>query len=357
MSPSPLDTVTLQFDKDQLSIGDADIRQGLSGVVLHGDQLWLACDEGCRLERLSRAGSSLTFSGHQVFGLDTLLTLPAKADEEADVEGLDVDGGWVWLVGSHSVKRKKPKKNDAAAEVAKKLTDVTRDGNRHLLARIPLEGSELRPAVGARRAASIKATPSSSALLRAIAPPAPAKQDPHFASFVPLPGKDNGLDIEGLAVRGMRAFVGLRGPVLREWCCVLELLLEDKGKHLGLTPLVGKAPYRKHFMKLNGLGVRDLVLLGDDLLVLAGPSMAHDGPLEIWRWKNAAKKKKGTSDAAPDVTRVLELPDGTAPTGPRDSPFSKSGDAGTSVLVVFDTPDPVRLSDPGSVTADLYRLP
>jgi hypothetical protein len=41
--------------------------------------------------------------------------------------------------------------------------------------------------------------------------------------FLPLPGKDNGFDVEGLAVFGARLFVGLWGPVLCGWAVILEL--------------------------------------------------------------------------------------------------------------------------------------
>ena len=42
-----------------------------------------------------------------------------------------------------------------------------------------------------------------------------------------LPSKDNGLDIEGLAVLGNRVYLGLRGPVLRGRAIILELELEE----------------------------------------------------------------------------------------------------------------------------------
>ncbi len=51
---------------------------------------------------------------------------------------------------------------------------------------------------------------------------------------VPIPGKDNGFDIEGLAVREDRLLLGLRGPVLRGHAFVLELSLEQDGKDLAL---------------------------------------------------------------------------------------------------------------------------
>ena len=61
------------------------------------------------------------------------------------------------------------------------------------------------------------------------------QDDPHIGPFVPrfsngklsgIPGKDNGFDVEGLAVSGNRAFLGLRGPVWG-WAVVLEVQMVD----------------------------------------------------------------------------------------------------------------------------------
>src|SRR4030095_377034 len=89
--------------------------------------------------------------------------------------------------------------------------------------------------------------------------------------------KDNGLDVEGLAVHGDTLYIGLRGPVLRGWACVLEVLptTDDRDPtRLRVAAFSDGARYRKHLLDLGGLGVRDLCPDGDDLLVLAGPSMA-----------------------------------------------------------------------------------
>jgi hypothetical protein len=340
----PDDTVTLQFDERMLTVGtDTDIRAQLSAVVLDGDHLWLACDEGCRLERLARTRDGSSFAQHQVFELAALLDLPAPPDEEADIEGLAVDDRWLWLIGSHAVKRKRPK-GKSPAEVARKLLETTRDGNRHLLARVPLKGSALQKKDGGRRAAALPATTKSSDLLKAV------RSDDHLKPFVDVPGKDNGFDIEGLAVRGGRVWVGLRGPVLREWCCILELEVEAQERELRLVPHK-KQRYRTHFFNLDGLGVRDIALLDDDMLILAGPPMAHDGPAGIWRWKNAAKKH---GDAR-DVAQVLRLPQSRRQDKPEGLTVFSAG-ARPSVLVVYDSPAAKRKKSPAAVVADVFRL-
>ena len=132
------------------------------------------------------------------------------------------------------------------------------------------------------------------------------KDDPHIGPFVPrfsngklvgIPGKDNGLDVEGLAVSGNRAFLGLRGPVLRGWTVVLELQMADFSS--GLFRLEALGPrgvrYRKHFLQLDGLGVRDIAIHDKDLYVLAGPTMDLDGPVFIYRWRNALDQESRPS--------------------------------------------------------------
>jgi hypothetical protein len=340
------DTVTLQFNEETLTVGeDTDIRNQLSAVVLDGDRLWLACDEGCRLERLSRTRGASIFAKHQVFELDALLDLPGSAEEEADVEGLAVDDGWLWLVGSHAVKRKKPK-GKSPSEVAEKLLETARDGNRHLLARIPIERGALQKKAGQRRAAQLPATRKSSSLLKAV------RSDDHLQPFIDMPGKDNGFDIEGLAARGLRLWVGLRGPVLREWCCILELELEADGRELRLVSNKHKR-HRTHFFKLEGLGVRDIALLDDDLLILAGPTMAHDGPSGVWRWKNAATKRASAEPG--DVKPVLRLPQGKQEDKPEGLTVFDDGPR-PSVLVVYDSPAATRKKSSTTVVADVYRL-
>lgn len=86
-------------------------------------------------------------------------------------------------------------------------------------------------------------------------------------------------------------FLGLRGPVLRGWAVVLQLQpcdlsptylsLERSGPRRDL--------YRKHFLDLGGLGVRDVRCSGDDLLILAGPTMDLDGRVLLYRWPGGAR--------------------------------------------------------------------
>ncbi len=187
------------------------------------------------------------------------------------------------------------------------------------------------------------------------------RADAHLAPFLAIPGQDNGFDVGGLAVVGDRLYVGLRGPVLRGWAVVLEVRPAqdptDPGRlALGIFP--EGARYRKHVLDLGGLGVRDLCPDGDDLLVLAGPTMALSGPVRVHRWRDAIAGGGGP------VVRDAELPVETVVTNGEGvdhaSAISLLGpdllDARARLLVVYDNPAADRRPWPDTVLADRVRI-
>jgi len=118
------------------------------------------------------------------------------------------------------------------------------------------------------------------------------------------------------------------------------------------------APLAKRLLDLEGLGIRDLKRCGDDLLILAGPTVGLSGPCAIYRWINWAQ------DPVQHEQRVrlhrpehlIDLPFGRGvdhPEGlalwPREDP---------AILVVCDSPSDERL-DPARkiLKADLFELP
>lgn len=356
--------VRLEFGEHAL------VSTNLSGAAFLGEDLWVAGDEACALTRLKRlppvGEEVLRYSDATSFPLAAFLDLPDAAEIEADIEGLDAVDGWLWLVGSHGLKRKNPKAGRKPTENIKRLATIERDGNRCLLARIPLEADSsgllnpVREARDGRCAARLRGDTRSNDLTRAIA------EDVHLAPFLALPGKDNGFDVEGLAVRGEQILAGLRGPVLRGWSCVLELRCQEKKGELRLAKQ-GEVALRKHFIKLAGLGVRDLHWEGDDLLLLAGPTMALDGAIRLFRWHDAASALDANesdemlwenvasealsldhgvgTDRAEALTRV---PDGLLPP-------PRTGAATPRWLVLHDAPAPARTAAGGVVFADLLE--
>jgi hypothetical protein len=324
---------------------DSGIHHDLSAVRQDGHHLWVAGDETATLERLTLRDG--VYQDHHTFRLDDFVTLPAGPDEEADIEGLGRTNGWLWAVGSHSLKRKRVKDGHTGEKARKRLATVVREENRFILVRLPLverNGQTVPvPRSGDRTAAILAGRSRNLASL--------LENDPHLAPFLGLPGKDNGLDVEGIAVHrsrdgGDRVFIGLRGPVLRGWAVILEIHPEtDPGDphRLRLAQLSGAA-YRTHFLDLDGLGVRDLCPYGDDLLVLAGPTMDLDGPVRVVRWRPGADV-----DEKPEP--VAELEHGQGCDHPEGIAVLDDG----RILIVHDSPGPARLTTHG-VYADLITV-
>lgn len=154
--------------------------------------------------------------------------------------------------------------------------DIDQSRNAHVLGCLRLDGDGL-PVAGQRLAFDAVAG-------RDVLTPALAA-DPRIAPFLVIPSKDNGLDIEGIAARGERLLVGLRGPVLRGIALVLDLRLAGLG---GDGPTLTLDGLRYRYLQLSGLAVRDLAVVpgSDDVLVLAGPTMDLAGPCYLYRWRN-----------------------------------------------------------------------
>lgn len=98
----------------------------------------------------------------------------------------------------------------------------------------------------------------------------------HFGPRMAILGNDNAFDIEGLAVDGRRLLLGLRGPVLGGWSALLEIQVEARGDQRRLVPLDDSGSLlRRHFLHLDGLGVRDLHFCSDDRVGLVAARAWH----------------------------------------------------------------------------------
>jgi Protein of unknown function (DUF3616) len=329
-------------------------RESISALALREDSLFLGSDEGIVLDRLTRAGDD-RFASPRVFPLLDLLDLPNRTgdDDEIDIEGMDVEGDVLWLVGSHTWTRGKPK-DDPPSDLEK----VRPNPNRHVLACLPLlpDGPGGHALPEGERVPGVARLPigkKQGALPKAL------KRDPHLGPFRKTPSKENGFDVEGIAAHGKRLLLGLRGPVLRGVAIVLEVAAEPKADgELTLRPLgPDDRCYRKHFLDLGGNGVRDLHRHGDDLLILAGPTASIDGRCSIWRWRDAwGEEADSFTDEGDQLEQLIRIPVGVDADHP-EGIHVLPGTDGREVMVVYDAPSKSRCKGKGGVHADVFALP
>lgn len=341
---------------------DKDLRDGLSAATRTGKYLWVAGDEQTSVQRLEETEPD-TWGNSKSFQLGEYIELISQVDE-MDIEGMDFDGKYLWIVGSHSYKRSNiSKKKNNPAKAIQKLTRVTLDPNRILLARIPCVPNEsgayeLHQSVPdpeqpetMLQAAKLKHGKTKSQLTKVL------QEDEHLKHFIKIPGKDNGLDIEGVAAYENKLFLGLRGPVLRGWAMLLEIQPSlNKHNLLKLDKITkGGRRYRKFFMNLKGMGVRELAPDGKDLLILAGPTMDLDGNMAIYRWKNVLATEEDDLIGQDDIEQVVSIPYTSKLQG-IDKAEGMALLENRSLLVLYDSPGPGRTKGDHAVKADIFQL-
>jgi hypothetical protein len=359
-----LEQVELEFD----AATRKDARS-LSGVAADGDYLFVAPDEGTSIVRLRRDEKhSRKYRQTDAYPVGGLVPVPGDKKDEIDLEGMDIADGFLWLAGSHSAVRKRVKDDTTPEQIPGRLAKVDHPKARRLLACIPLDDGDdqdgpqpVRTAERSGETVHAASLPGDDGGLHAL-----LEQDVHLGPFLDLPGKDNGLDLEGLAVVGSRVLLGLRGPVLRGWAVILEIEprpSKTDPETLELAPIGRHDPpvrFVKHFLNLGGLGIRDLARHNGDLLILAGPTMVLDGPSRVLRFRGGARNPLPEAVTALDLEQIGDdLPVGSGKDGSgKDHPEAitvVTDPAGPRLLVLYDNPSEDRVK-PEGVRGDLLPL-
>ena len=223
---------------------------------------------------------------------------------ELDGEGVAYADGFFYVIGSHGHPRDSKRRLDPDKDTAR------------IAAQIAASSQIVRfRSDGARATGAIERT----AKLRAL-----IAQQPALRSYQDQRLENNGLTIEGIAVRRGRILVGFRGPTLKgSRAAVLSVAVDG---------VFGKAApdARLHRLPLGKeASVRDLAAFGDGVLVLAGPIASGPGPFGIYWW-----------DGESDNARLLkDLADVVGKSGKRKAeallPLDEDA-ASLRVLVLFD---------------------
>lgn len=182
-----------------------------------------------------------------------------KKKLELDGEGVAYDGQFFYVFGSHGHPRDKDNELDPM-----KHADL-------ISARIAAASQIIKVKPGPDDSFAVDGVPIS--LTKVI------KDEPDLASHADQRLEENGLTIEGIAIRDGRLLAGFRAPTLLGGCAaVLSVSLTSLKS--GNKPDVKK-------IKLHlgdGMGIRDLASDGDRVLILAGPAADVAGPYSIFSW-------------------------------------------------------------------------
>lgn len=333
--------------------GRDDPTRDLSAAARHGDTLFLGSDEGVCIERLSRDGGA--WARHRRILLDGILDLATS--EEADIEGLAEDSGWLWVLGSHARTRPKIGKTDDDRIDLDAFATLKDTRPRCLLARVPLapdadEDGAMLPMArdGERRAGMLRQTRHGNRLARMM------KESPLLRPFTRTAAKEGGVDLEGIAVAGERVAIGMRGPVIQTYAVLLEF--EIAAKRSGRLTIAG--PLHKRLLELDGLGIRDLKRDGADLLILAGPTTGLDGPCAVYRWADwlgdPPRDNRIVRRHRPE--RIIDLPFGRGDDHPEGLVLIDGADGGREIVVICDSPAATRIDvATHTIRCDRFRLP
>jgi hypothetical protein len=223
---------------------------------------------------------------------------------ELDGEGVAYTDGFFYVIGSHGHPRDSDHRLDPDKDAAR------------IAAQIAASSQIVRFRSGGPRAtAPVERT----AKLRAV-----IAQQPDLNSHRDQRLENNGLTIEGIAVRHGRILAGFRGPSLNGGrAAVLSVAVDG---------VFGNAAPDAHLYRLplgQGIGIRDLTAFGDDVLVLAGPTASGPGPYGIYWWD-------GESD---DARLLRDLADVVGKKGKRKAEALLPLDEDASslrLLVLFD---------------------
>jgi hypothetical protein len=228
----------------------------------------------------------------------------ARSGDEIDTEAIASEGNRYYIIGSHGISKK----------------EGLPQGNRFSVFRLTVD-----PATGLPVRAASPDRASLAAVLRA---------DPVLGPHFGQPLQQRGVNIEGLAVRDGRLFVGLRSPNLEGDAFVLEIPADDVFRG---NP---QPNYVLHRLRLGaGFGIREIVAGRAEFLIIAGnsasepsekytQSMDYDEDREFllcsWDGKGAEVHKIGP---IPDVRGKAEA-----------MTILEEADDHVTVLMLFDGP-------------------
>lgn len=231
----------------------------VSGIAVRDGLLVIGSDEGASIQVFKKTGPNT---------YQAIASGPIQLDassREVDIEGIAWGEGHVYVVGSHSLARKEAKEDKTVAQNHQRLADEPRDEvARKQIFRLKLDFN------GALVPGSLEHITLDQVF----------QSHPILERFSHIPSKENGIDIEAIAVNGNELLVGFRGPSLRG-PYIPVLVLTFQGDRFE-TAAIGT---EDRFLDLGGRGIRDMTAIpGGGLLVLGGPVGDEPTPYQLYFW-------------------------------------------------------------------------
>jgi hypothetical protein len=245
--------------KDDFSIqGKLGIdNENISGLVVTENFAALATDEGTEMQILPRQSDTFIAKKSGIIRL-------TNNEDELDLEGLAWQAPYLYAIGSHSHKRKKIKTDASEKKNFKRLSKIVHEPSRHQLFQLELSDN------------------GKFKYIRSLSLDKWLVENEILAPFSKLPSKENGVDIEGIAVTENHLYVGFRGPVLRgNLAAILRFNLKADKFRLNKPEL--------QLVNLGGLGIRDMLATEDRLILLAGPVSEEPRRFAIFNWDGTTR--------------------------------------------------------------------
>lgn len=221
------------------------------GTAAGGRFLIIGADEGPHVQVLRRTGAD-EYTLHETIAL----VAGAKDDDEIDIEGVACSESTVYVIGSHSRKRSLLKPDKSQKANRKRLGENLREPLREMVFRFELDAA-------GRLAAPIRTTSLRSRL----------ENDDMLSPFLAIPGKENGIDIEGISLAPGGLAAAFRSPVFREGFAPVLFFSFDR-------PDAGQLV----FVHLGGRGIRDMIRVSDGYLLIGGPVNDEPVSFELYHW-------------------------------------------------------------------------
>ncbi len=280
--------------------------EDLSGLACISDRYGLVgADEAREVQAIELSPESRTLRV-----VETISLVP-KGDE-IDIEGIAAEGDCYYIIGSHGVSKKTGERQD----------------NRYRIFRLRVDVKTGVPSGFSVAGSRVPATLEAASLVNLL------RVEPVLGPYFGKPLQHKGVNIEGLAVRDGRLYVGFRSPNLGGQAFVIEIRADDVfgGR--------SRPPYTLHRLRLGeGLGIREIVAAESGFLVIAGN--AGSEPSEKYAESEGYEQDRDFylfhwPGKGPEVHRIGPIPD-VAGKAEAMTILEETPDQIT-VLILFDGP-------------------